>query len=264
MVVTCSNCGARYAVDPLAIGPGGRTVQCARCDHRWFERVEGPTPPPDVVIRPTTPGAGLPAVIAPKPVFGWRRLVAVGVVILVLLAVALFAFRNEIRTMMSYEARASTSVAEPKTEPPSQAAAAAPAATRPASPPPPAATASAAPPAPAAPPQSVVRASTPQSARPMRPGPADAARPQIEVDLSASKIDVVDGRYVVRGQLVNNGKAPGSTTLLRLTFKRNEDVLGERSFALVQGPLAPGARMSFSQTLDDPPAGTTDIVPVVE
>jgi predicted Zn finger-like uncharacterized protein len=261
MVVTCSNCGARYAVDPLAIGPGGRTVQCARCDHRWFERVEGPTPPPDVVIRPTTPGAGLPAVIAPKPQFGWRRLVAVAVVILVLLAAALFAFRNEIRTMMSYEALASTPAAEakaPPSSPPSPAARApvAPPASPPTSAP---ATASAAPP-----PQSVVRASTSQPPRPMRPGPADAARPQIEVDLSASKIDVVDGRYVVRGQLVNHGKAPGSTTLLRLTFKRNDEVLGERSFALVQGPLAPGARMTFSQTLDDPPAGTTDIVPVVE
>src|SRR6185436_14700862 len=109
MVVTCPNCGSRYAVDPLAIGPAGRTVQCARCDHRWFQKVEGPTPPPDVVIRPTTPGAGLPAVIAPKPEFAWRRLVAVAVVILVLLAAALFAFRREIVTMMSYEAKASTS-----------------------------------------------------------------------------------------------------------------------------------------------------------
>lgn len=42
MHVTCSNCGARYIVDPLAIGPTGRTVQCARCNHRWFERA-GPT-----------------------------------------------------------------------------------------------------------------------------------------------------------------------------------------------------------------------------
>ncbi|MGE4077741.1 MAG: MJ0042-type zinc finger domain-containing protein, partial [Reyranella sp.] len=32
MHVTCSNCGARYIVDPLAIGPTGRTVQCARCN----------------------------------------------------------------------------------------------------------------------------------------------------------------------------------------------------------------------------------------
>ena len=75
---------------------------------------------------------------------------------------------------------------------------------------------------------------------------------------------MVDGRYVVRGQLVNNGKAAGSTTLLRLTFKKNDDVLGERSFPLVEGPLPPGGRTSFSQPLDDPPSGTTDIVPVVE
>jgi hypothetical protein len=75
---------------------------------------------------------------------------------------------------------------------------------------------------------------------------------------------VVDGRYVVRGQLVNNGKAAGSTTLLRLTFKKNEEVLGQRSIPLVEGPLPPGGRTSFAQLLDDPPSGTTDIVPVVE
>jgi predicted Zn finger-like uncharacterized protein len=257
MIVTCSNCRARYAVDPLAIGPRGRTVQCARCDHRWFERVEGPTAPPDVVIRPATPGAGLPAVIAPKPEFAWRRLAAVAVVILTLLAAALFAFRGEIATMMSYEARASRSPEEASASLPDHAAAVPPA-SRPATLPP-ASTAS----APVSAPQSVVRANTPQPARPVRQGPADA-RPQIEVDLSVSKIDVVDGLYVVRGQLVNNGMAPGSTTLLRLTFKRNDDVLGERSFALVQGPLPPGGRASFSQTLEDPPSGTTDIVPMVE
>ena len=48
------------------------------------------------------------------------------------------------------------------------------------------------------------------------------------------------------------------------TFKRNEDVLGERSFAMVAGPLPPGGRTEFSQALDDPPVGTTDIVPIVE
>ena len=63
---------------------------------------------------------------------------------------------------------------------------------------------------------------------------------------------------------MNNGTAAGSTTLLRLTFKRNEDVLGERSFAMVAGPLPPGGRTEFSQALDDPPVGTTDIVPIVE
>ena len=50
MIVTCSNCRARYAVDPLAIGPTGRTVECARCHHRWFQRAEGPPPTPDIDI----------------------------------------------------------------------------------------------------------------------------------------------------------------------------------------------------------------------
>lgn len=39
MQVTCPNCGARYAVDPLAIGPVGRIVQCARCSNRWLQTV---------------------------------------------------------------------------------------------------------------------------------------------------------------------------------------------------------------------------------
>jgi hypothetical protein len=158
---------------------------------------------------------------------------------MVLLAAVLFAFRAKIATMISYEARASSPV---------QVAAA---------PPPPTATAAATPS-----PASVVRNIANEPAA--RPRPAAEARPQIEVDLTTSSIDVVDGHYVVRGQLVNNGRAPGSTTLLRLTFKRNEDVLGERSFAMVEGPLPPGGRTTFSQTLEDPPSGTTDIVPAVE
>lgn len=295
MVVTCPNCGSRYAVDPLAIGPAGRTVQCARCDHRWFQKVAGATPTPDVVIRPTSAGtsSALPAVIPPKRGLPWRRVIAVAAVVLVVVAAVLFAFRNEIAAIISYEARASTPVqvaaapaAPAQTAPAPRAAASTPAA--------PAATAPAATPAPAAPapttttqpptthpaptpsPPSVVRTTASAaagpgpspgpgpSARPPRASPAEAARPNIEVDLASSKIDVVDGRYVVRGQLVNNGKAAGSTTVLRLTFKRNDDVLGERSFPMVEGPLPPGGRASFSQALDDPPAGTTDIVPVVE
>ena len=37
MQVTCPNCRARYAVDPLAIGPSGRIVQCARACTSEFE-----------------------------------------------------------------------------------------------------------------------------------------------------------------------------------------------------------------------------------
>ena len=231
MVVTCPNCRSRYAVDPLKIGPAGRTVECARCHHQWHQKVEGEPATPELVIRPTTTGASLPAVIPPKPAFPWRRVVAVGVVVVVLIAAVLFVFRAKIATMISYEARASAPV---------RVATAAPTPARPA----PARTASA---------ETTTRAST-----------APEPRPQIEVDLPNSSIEAVDGHFVVRGQLVNNGRAPGSTTLLRLTFKRNEDVLGERSFPMVEGPLPPGGRTSFSQTLEDPPSGTTDIVPAVE
>lgn len=254
MVVTCPNCGSRYAVDPLAIGPAGRTVQCARCDHRWFQKMVGEALPPDVTIQPTSAGtvAALPAVIPPRRGIGWRRLVAIATAAVVLVAATLFAFRREIASLVSYEARAS---------PPVQVTAA--------PSPPAAATATTATPPAAPSPSSVVRttASTPgpgPSAHPARPPQVEAPRPNIEVDLASSKIDVVDGRYVVRGQLVNNGKAAGSTTLLRLTFKKNDSVLGERSFPMVEGPLPPGGRTSFSQTLDDPPSGTTDIAPVVE
>ena len=274
MVVTCPNCRARYAVDPLKIGPQGRTVQCARCDHRWFEKADVPAPSaapaasaewpasaaatgsiesstpaaaaqpaqtaaaedqpgglspagppepaPEVVVRPTTRGAALPAVIPHKRRFGWGRAAAAVVLLMVVIGAALYAFRDHVEALVQ-QVRASA---------PADAAAT--------SPPPP-------PPAPRAP-----------------AVPAAPARARIEIDLSSSKIEVVDGRYVVRGQLINNGTAPGSTSVLKVTFKRNEEVLGERSFPMVEGPLPPGGRASFSQTLDDPPTGTTEIVPVVE
>jgi predicted Zn finger-like uncharacterized protein len=230
MVVTCPNCRSRYAVDPLKIGPDGRTVECARCHHQWHQKVEGEPATPELVIRPTTTGASLPAVIPPKPAFPWRRAVAVGVVLVVLIAAVLFVFRAKIATMISYEARASAPVQVATAPPPAAPA--------------PARTASAG-------------ATTPART-------ATEARPQIEVDLPNSSIEAVDGHFVVRGQLVSNGRAPGSTTLLRITFKRDADILGERSFQMVQGPLPPGGRTAFSQVIENPPAGTTDIEPSVE
>ncbi|MCW5734793.1 MAG: zinc-ribbon domain-containing protein [Enhydrobacter sp.] len=275
MVVTCPNCGSRYAVDPLAIGPAGRKVQCVRCNHRWFQKVESASPLPDVVIRPTPAGAStaLPVVIPPRPGIAVRRLIAIGVAAVVLVAATLFAFRREIANMISYEARASTPVQVTAAAVPPSAAvptgqATATAATSVTAP---AAVSAATSPSPS-PPPSVLRttpsnagATPPPAARPARPPVVGGVgRPNIEVDLASSKIEVVDGRYVVRGQLVNNGKAAGSTTQLRLVFKKNDEVLGERSLPMVEGPLPPGGRMSFSQPLDDPPSGTTDIVPVVE
>jgi hypothetical protein len=164
-----------------------------------------------MVIRPTTPGASLPAVIPPKVPL-WRRAAIAAVVALLLVGGVLFALRDQIAALIPVEspAAAPTTAASPATPPPAQ------------------------------------------------------QRPQIEIDLSNSKIEVVDGRYVVHGEVVNHGTAAGSTSQLRVTFKRNDDVLGEKTFPLVQGPLKPGDRATFSQVLEDPPAGTTDIVPVVE
>jgi hypothetical protein len=68
----------------------------------------------------------------------------------------------------------------------------------------------------------------------------------------------------VRGELVNSGRAAGSTSTLKLVFHKGDTVLGERTYPLVEGPLAPGARLGFSQMLDDPPDGTTNIVLIVE
>jgi predicted Zn finger-like uncharacterized protein len=36
MLIVCPNCSTSYMVDPTALGPGGRTVRCARCKITWF------------------------------------------------------------------------------------------------------------------------------------------------------------------------------------------------------------------------------------
>ena len=41
MMLSCTACATRYVVDPIALGPAGRTVKCARCGHFWFQE-----PPP--------------------------------------------------------------------------------------------------------------------------------------------------------------------------------------------------------------------------
>ncbi|MDP1962046.1 MAG: hypothetical protein Q8K93_07590 [Reyranella sp.] len=102
-----------------------------------------------------------------------------------------------------------------------------------------------------APPSTAARGTLPDQAR-------------LEIDLDASRIELVDGRYVMLGEVVNMGQAPGSTNRLKLIFRKDNDVLGERAYLLVEGPIGPGARLSFRQALDDPPSGTTEIVPAVE
>ena len=94
-----------------------------------------------------------------------------------------------------------------------------------------------------------------------RPTPRPA---QLEVDLALSKIELIDGRYVVRGEIVNTGGSAGTARRLVVTFKKGDDVLATRAYPLALGSIAAGERLSFSQTLENSPAGATDIVPSVE
>jgi predicted Zn finger-like uncharacterized protein len=232
MQVTCPQCGARYAVDPSAIGPSGRTVQCVRCSHRWFETVKAapaasPLPPPnerpvpDFVIRPQSHySAGLPAISPPRRTVHWGRWAAAAAVLIVAVGAAAFAWRDEIRDRLPPGWSAFLSL---------------------------------------------------DGARGLFASPAKAMRTttlpkeaRIELDLAASKIELVDGAYVVRGELVNSGRAAVSTSTLKLIFRKGDDVLGERAYSMIEGPIAPGGRLSFSRPFDDPPDGTTNIVPSVE
>jgi predicted Zn finger-like uncharacterized protein len=231
MQVTCPQCGARYAVDPLAIGPTGRTVQCARCSHRWLEKgqaapaapLEPPPaerPVPDFVIRPQPHyNAGLPAISPPRHTPHWGRWAGGLAIAILVIAVAAFAWRDAIRERLpaGWSALLSRDAVPGLFAPPARAA----------------------------------RTAEPEEAR-------------IELDLTNSKVELVDGAYVVRGELVNNGRAPGSTSALRLVFRKGDDVLGQRAYPMIEGPIAPGARLSFSHPFDDPPDGTTNIVPTVE
>jgi predicted Zn finger-like uncharacterized protein len=232
MQVTCPQCGARYAVDPSAIGPSGRTVQCARCSHRWFETVKAapaapPLPPPDerpvpdFVIRPQSHySAGLPAISPPRRQVHWGRWIAAAAALILVVGGAAFAWRDEIRDSLPPGWSAFLSL-------------------------------------------DGARGLLASPAKAMRTtAPPEEAR--IELDLANSKIELVDGSYVVRGELFNSGRAAGSTSTLKMIFRKDNDVLGERAYPLTEGPIAPGGRLSFSRPFDDPPDGTTNIVPSVE
>ena len=256
MQVACPNCGARYLVDPAAIGPTGRTVQCSRCSHRWFEKVapqSAPTeefapqqrPVPDFVIRPQIYNGGLPAIASPRGFPRWGKVVIGIAVLIVLFGGVAFAFKDELLPLLPPDMRQALGL-DVKLPPAQAPIAATPAANTPRQ------SSRSSSPAP-------ILASAPPAAAAVESGTVD-----LVVDLAASKVDFADGHYVVRGEIVNKGKAEASIHALKLLFKKDTVVLGERFYPLFAGPIQPGARQAFSQILDDPPAGTTDIVPTVE
>jgi hypoxanthine phosphoribosyltransferase len=226
MQVICPNCAARYAVDPSAIGPTGRTVQCVRCSHRWFEKsppVAPATPArerpvPDFVIRPQPHyNSGLPAISPPRRQVHWGRWITAFVAAALVLGVTAFAYRDEISNRLPPEWRHP----EPRRRP------------------------------------RLVRL----PAKAMRSAMPD--QPRLEIDLAASRVELVDGRYVVAAnssiQVTRRGRRPRSSW---------SSARATRCWANAPIPWPradrAGGRLGFSRTLDDPPDGTTNVVPAVE
>lgn len=40
MILSCPKCSTRYMMSAASIGPQGRDVRCAKCDHQWFQEPE--------------------------------------------------------------------------------------------------------------------------------------------------------------------------------------------------------------------------------
>jgi serine/threonine protein kinase len=102
-----------------------------------------------------------------------------------------------------------------------------------------------------------------QAARAMVPADGRDQHP-LKLDLGASKIELVNGRYVLAGEIFNGGSAPASSSRLKLVYRKGDEILGERTYSLSEGPIAPKGRIKFSLTLDDPPAGITQLAGTVE
>src|SRR5262245_40695108 len=48
MLIVCPNCSTSYAIDQASLGPGGRSVRCARCKTTWF--ADGSEPVPEMAV----------------------------------------------------------------------------------------------------------------------------------------------------------------------------------------------------------------------
>lgn len=232
MQIVCPNCSARYVVDPAAIGPTGRTVQCFRCGHRWMAHIEAYSPEsvlidtrpvPDFVIRPQTHDEprSLPAVLPERGMPTWLKL-ALGLLILVgLIGGSGYALRDQLPGW--FPGTASRPPAAPQASPTTK--------------PPPT--------APAKPPSSAIPA----------------------LMLEKVTIEAVPGArgIIASGDIINTSTADVTPRRIRFSFKdKDRQPLGERVYELKPDRIAPFGRQPFRQQVDDPPADAADVDVVVE
>ena len=67
MILTCPKCATRFFAEDHAIGPYGRSVQCAACREVWFSGGAPPTPfavAEDVPAEETPPSGDAPLFVA--------------------------------------------------------------------------------------------------------------------------------------------------------------------------------------------------------
>ncbi len=51
MFIVCSNCEFKYLVNSADLKPDGRMVECANCNHQWFQEID------DAVITSSVPSS---------------------------------------------------------------------------------------------------------------------------------------------------------------------------------------------------------------
>lgn len=242
MQIVCPNCSARYMVDPAAIGPRGRTVQCFRCGHRWMAHVEpepadaaaasvltDTRPVPDFIIRPQNHDepVSLPAIPPERGMPTWLK-VSIGLLILIGLTGGLYyALRDQPPGLVPG--------AKPGTPPSSTTS-----------------------------PPTGPTTKPPPPAKPPAPPPSPAA-PTLMLD--KVNIEAVPGAraIIASGDIVNTSTAEVTPRRIRFIFKdKDRQSIGERVYDLKPDKIAPLGRQPFRQQVDDPPAGAVDVDVAVE
>jgi predicted Zn finger-like uncharacterized protein len=118
MQLTCPNCSARYLVDPAAIGPSGRTVQCFRCGHKWpaaspapakpviqLVASSPPAPDADFNIHPEEFGhaPSLPALIDEPGMPSWLRVVLGFLIAIAIVGGASYLFHDDVVPVLAID-----------------------------------------------------------------------------------------------------------------------------------------------------------------